>query len=166
MTAAVEGLGPALASWNDFVGTAAADESGPTTTGPTTTGPTTDPTTGPTTQGPSLYEVAGLDPASWVILGVDLDTAGQASRLVVYALDRRVHGVASHAEVIELGHQRGELPVTAFELVGVDALRLGSAAFERLSVRLVARPFHDQRLVVQARRPLPDARPLPAAGSG
>ena len=51
-------------------------------------------TTAPTTTGPSLYEVAGLDPAAWIILSVDLDSAGPASSLVVYALDRRVHGVS------------------------------------------------------------------------
>ncbi|MBB3326223.1 hypothetical protein [Microlunatus antarcticus] len=137
IAAQVGELGPALASWNDFVGTAAADESGPTTTGP------------------SLYEVAGLDPAAWIILSVDLDSAGPASSLVVYALDRRVHGVGSYADLVELGQQTGELGVTAFELTGPEARRLGASAFERLSVRLVARPFHDQRLVVQARHALP-----------
>lgn len=147
MAPEVGALGPAFASWNDFVGTAAADEC-------------------PTATGPSLYEVAGLDPAAWVILSIDLLTAAQGSSLVVYALDRRAHGVGSHAELIELGQQTGELPVTAFELVGADADRRGAAAFERLSVRLVARPFHDQRLVVQARRPLPDGRPVPVPGAG
>lgn len=109
--------------------------------------------------GPSLYEVAGLDPAAWIILSVDLDSAGPASSLVVYALDRRVHGVGSYAELVELGEETGELPVTAFELSGAEAHRLGVAAFERLSIRLVARPFHDQRLVVQGRSSLPAREP-------
>lgn len=147
MVSEVGALGPAFASWNDFVGTAAADEC-------------------PTDTGPSLYEVAGLDPAAWIILSIDLQSAAQGSSLVVYALDRRAHGVGSHAELIELGQQSGELPVTAFEMVGPDADRRGAAAFERLSVRLVARPFHDQRLVVQARHPLPDGRPARVSGTG
>ena len=131
------------------MGTAAADESGPTATGP------------------SLYEVAGLDPAAWIILSVDLDSAGPASSLVVYALDRRVHGVgSSYADLVELGQQTGELPVTAFELAGPDAQRLGASAFERLSVRLFARPFHDQRLVVQARTALPGSPAPPVGRSG
>ncbi|GAA3580261.1 hypothetical protein GCM10022197_42570 [Microlunatus spumicola] len=147
MATSVGELGPALASWNDFVGTAAADESGPDATGP------------------SLYEAAGLDPATWIILGVDLGTATPAT-LVVYALDRAVHGVSTHADLIDLGHRSGELAVTAFELCGPEALRRGAAAFERLSVRLVARPFHDQRLVVHERRALPVGPPPTDPASG
>ena len=72
-------------------GTAAADESGRT----------------------SVYEVADLDPAVWLILGVDLETTRDTTTLVVYALDQTEHGVESHADAVELGHQRGELPLTA-----------------------------------------------------
>lgn len=126
-------LGPALASWNDFIGTAAADES--------------------TTS--SLYEFTGLDPAEWLILSVDLDTTAAAESLVVYALDRAGHGVSSDAEAIDLGYQNGELPVTAFELSLADH-QLSASTFERLAVRLVARGFQDQQLTVQARRRLPE----------
>ena len=128
-----EPLGPALVSWNDFVGTADADESGRT----------------------SVYEVAGLDPAVWLILGVDLETTRDTTTLVVYALDQTEHGVESHADAVELGHQRGELPLTAFELPTSDR-RLAADLFERLAVRLVARGFQDQRLTVRSRRTLPD----------
>ena len=127
-------LGPASASWNDFVGTAAADESGSVTVGE------------------SLYEVTGLDASSWIILSVDLVASGSSSSVVVYALDRRAHGVGSHADLVELGQETGELPVTAFELQGVDADQVRAGGFERLVVRLVARPFHDQRLAVRTRR--------------
>ena len=126
-------LGPATTSWNDFVGTAAADESS-------------------SDLRPSLYELVGLDPAAWIILGLDLTAVGPASGLVVYALDRAAHGVTSQAELVELGQRSGELPVTAFELKGSGGDRLGTSVFERLAVRLVARPFHDQRLTVKARR--------------
>ena len=102
--------------------------------------------------GKSLYEVTGLDASAWIILSVDLVAAGSSSSVVVYALDRRALGVGSHADLVELGQETGELPVTAFELQGVDADQVRAGGFERLVVRLVARPFHDQRLAVRTRR--------------
>lgn len=129
-------LGPAVASWNDLVGTAAADESARR----------------------SLYEVAGLDAASWMIVSVDLETSSGRSNLVVYALDRTAHGMSSNADALEVLDQQGELPVTAFEL-GDGEHSVVASAFERLVVRLVTRGFQDLQLTVQERRSLPEPTP-------
>lgn len=127
-----EPLGPALVEWNDYVGTAAADD------------------LGPADGGHSFYEMTRLDPTRWAIVAVDLTTGAGAGadRLVVYAFDRST-GMRSHAEMLELAYRCGELPVTAFEVEDPVSLRdVVSAAFKQLAVRLTSRGLSDQRLAV------------------
>lgn len=140
-----EPLGPALVSWNDYVGTAAADEC-------------------EVGAAPSLYEITDLDPKAWTIVGVDLSTGQEAAALTVYAFNRIKHGVQSFAELLDHVDQAGELPVTAFEVAlenSSDILGL----FKQLAVRLITRGVqHDCLVVTEFRRPL--TRPVMPDRSG
>ena len=51
-------IGPASARWNDYVGTAAADDANPLGR-------------------PSLYEMVGIDREQWTILAVDIEVAAR-----------------------------------------------------------------------------------------
>lgn len=125
-------LGPAAGLWNDFVGSAAADQS----------------STG--TSQSSLYELAGLDPDGWLILGVDLVLHGSTEHARVYALDKTAQRVTGQDDLLELAYENGELVVDAFE---VDPAAVGTfrSLFANVSVRLIARGVSDQRLVVRSR---------------
>ena len=142
-----EPLGPALVSWNDYVGTAAADECD-------------------VGDAPSLYEITDLDPKAWTIVGIDLAVGQEPATLTVYAFDRIKHGVRSFAELLDHAIYAGELPVTAFELAvqnNVDVLAL----FKQVAVRLIVRGVqHDHLVVTEFRRPLtrPTTPTDPAAG--
>lgn len=135
MTSSVEPLGPATVLWNDFVGSAAADG-----------------LTGPSRDG-GLYDLAGLDPENWLILGVDLMLEGGSERARVYALDRAEHQIDSQHDLLELAYHHGELVVEAFD---VDAAPPSTgpirSMFEHIAVRLIARGVSDQRLVVRGPR--------------
>lgn len=131
-SAAPEPLGPAAVLWNDFVGSAAADEafSGGA-------------------RGRGLYEAAGLDPERWVILGVDLVIHGGTEHARVYAFDKSTQQVAVHEDLLDLAFQEGELVVAAFE-VDPDATATFRALFDNIAIRLIARGVSDQRLVVRS----------------
>ena len=133
VTSAVEPLGPATVMWNDFVGSAAADG-----------------LNGPSLDG-GLYELAGLNPQKWLILGIDLLLEGGLEHARVYALDRVESKVDSQHELLELAYHRGELIVDAFE---IDAVPPPAAPvrsmFQHVAVRLIARGVSDQRLVVRS----------------
>lgn len=130
-------LGPALVQWNDYVGTAAADDS--------------DSAAGSL----SLYEMSGLDPALWTILSVDIST-GMTNGLTLYAFDRTANGITSYADLLDVAQHCGDLPVTAFYLgEEIEFTELARVVFKQLLVRLTARGVSDQRLAVQDRRTLP-----------
>ncbi|MET0692396.1 MAG: hypothetical protein ABWY56_00610, partial [Propionibacteriaceae bacterium] len=109
----------------------------------------------------SLYEMAGLDPALWTILSVDI-SAGSTNSLTLYAFDRRAHGISSYADLLEVAQHSGELPVTAFSLTqDSEFSELARMVFKQLLVRLTARGVSDQRLAVQHHQTLPRPRETP-----
>lgn len=128
-------LGPAAVRWNDYVGTAAADDAN-------------------ALQGaPSLYEVADLDREQWLIVGVDLGVWEREPRVTVYAVDRGQGQIQTLADLDDLVDADG-LPVTAFGLVPSSRVEeFIEAAFQRIAIRLVARPLKDHRLVVGSNTP-------------
>ncbi|MFP5282269.1 MAG: hypothetical protein ACLGIF_02320 [Actinomycetes bacterium] len=141
MTAGEQVLGPASVRWNDYVGTAAADDA--------------DALRG----APSLCEVAGLDRDRWLVVGIDLGVAEGDPGVTVYAVDRSAEGVRTLAELDELATDEGRLRVTAFPLSPSQRVeRFVNDAFQRIAIRLVARPLKDHPLEVSTA----DASRLPA----
>jgi hypothetical protein len=124
-------LGPACADWNDFVGTAAADD------------------LEVSDASASLYQVAGLSPLRWIIAAVDVSVGADGCRVVIYAFDRQPANVSSYADLLEVADQQGELPVAAIALdLSSDSDGALGRLFRRVSVRLVARGLKDVPLVV------------------
>jgi hypothetical protein len=122
-------LGPASTNFNDYVGTVAADDAAAVM------------------DLPSLYELAQIDRDRYTIVAVDLTVDGPATA-TVYAFDRIEHGISLHAEIIELGRDRGEVPVLPFDLPEPSVEDFIRQAFKRISVRLVTQTLRDQVLVV------------------
>lgn len=116
-------LGSAQVRWNDYVGTAAADDAGVVL------------------DSRSLYEIADLDRDRWAIVGIDLSLGGPAEPVVVYAFDRSV--------APDVGEDVEEIPVEAFHLAASTRLDdFLSEAFQRVSVRLVSTMVVGKQLVV------------------
>ena len=63
-------LGSAQVRWNDYVGTAAADDADALL------------------NTRSLYEIAGVDRDRWTIAGIDFSMGSSSEHVVVYAIDR------------------------------------------------------------------------------
>jgi hypothetical protein len=122
-------LGPASTNFNDYVGTVAADDAAAVM------------------DLPSLYELAQIDRDRYTIVAVDLTVDGPATA-TVYAFDRIEHGISLHAEIIELGRDRREVPVVPFDLPEPSVEDFIRQAFKRISVRLVTQTLRDQVLVV------------------
>jgi hypothetical protein len=122
-------LGSAQARFNDYAGTAAADDADAVL------------------NSRSLYEIAGLDRERWTIVAIDFSLASTSETVVVYAADRG-DSDSDRAET-------AELIVTAFQLA--PSVRLGQflhEAFQRISVRLLSGALGDRQLVVAGRRQL------------
>jgi hypothetical protein len=68
-------LGSAQVRWNDYVGTAAADDADAVL------------------DTRSLYEIAGLDRDRWTIVGIDFTLDDAQEIVVIYAADRDDAGV-------------------------------------------------------------------------
>jgi len=116
-------LGSAQVLWNDYVGTAAADDADVVL------------------KSRSLYEIAGLDRSRWSIVGMDLSVGEVREPIVVYAVDRT-------AESDDVS-QADAVPVTAVHLGSSTRLdEFLREAFQRLSVRLVSTVMVDKQLVV------------------
>ncbi len=130
-------LGPARTTFNDYVGSVAADDAKAVL------------------DRPSLYELAQIDRDRYTILAVDLNVDGPAT-VTIYAIDRIEHGVSGNADIVELGQRGGEIPVVQFDLAQPSVDDFISQAFTRISVRLVTQTFRDQVLVVTESRPLSD----------
>ena len=114
-------LGPADARWNDYVGTAAADDA---------------PVVARLA---SLYSIAGVDRDRWTIVGMDLSRWDQTHRVVVYAVDR----LQPEPEGEE------EPPLTALRLP--DSVRMEdfiAKAFQGISIPLMSRLHPGRRLPV------------------
>ena len=123
-------LGPAAVRWNDYVGTAAADDADAVL------------------DRPSLYELAGVDRGRYTIVGVDLTIWEETTTASVYAVDRVGERLESHADIDELGRQRGEIPVVEFPLPSRAVEEFLDDAFKRIALRLVARGVREHQLVV------------------
>ena len=122
-------LGPASVRWNDYVGTAAADDADVLL------------------ERPSLYELAGIDRGRYTVLGLDLTLEGRTT-VTIYAVDRAGHRLESHADIEELGQRLGEIPVVEFVVPTQQVEEFLTSAFKRISLRLVSRGVRDQQLVV------------------
>ena len=124
-------LGSAAVRFNDYVGTAAADDADAVV------------------HARSLYQIAGLDRDRWTIVSIDVEQSGAAHQVTIYAFDRQRHPVANLADLAELGQGDDELPVTAFHLVDPDQVEdFRNEAFKRLAVRLTLRALTDSRLTI------------------
>jgi hypothetical protein len=123
-------LGPAAVRWNDYVGTAAADDADAVL------------------DRPSLYELAGVDRGRYTIVGVDLTIWEETTTASVYAVDRVGERLETHADIDELGRQRGEIPVVEFPLPSQAVEEFLDDAFKRIALRLVARGVREHQLVV------------------
>lgn len=132
-----ESIHQGLQSGHAYVGTAAADED-------------------EASLAPSLYEMAGLDPKAWTILGIDLSIVDNTETVVVYAFDRTAHGIQSHKQLLDLAHQAGELPATSFTLS--IAHPPDAAVFtllDHLTVRLIIPALQNKQVIVTAHREAP-----------
>lgn len=110
-------LGPAAVRWNDYVGTAAADDANALP------------------GAPSLYEVAGLDRENWFIVGVDLGVWEREPRVTVYAVDRTPGQAQTLADLDDLADVNG-LPVTAFQISPSSRVEeFIEEAFQRIAIR-------------------------------
>jgi hypothetical protein len=124
-------LDAASTTWNDYVGTAAADDA--------------DAFTGSR----SLYDLAGLDRDRWVVVAVDLAVRGTEPEVVVYALDR-AGDADSPFDIDAVIATHGYVPVTAVRLaLNAQIESFLNDAFRRMAVRLIARGFREETLVVQ-----------------
>jgi hypothetical protein len=122
-------LGPASTNFNDYVGTVAADDAAAVM------------------DVPSLYELAQIDRDRYNVVAVDLTVDGPTTA-TVYVFDRIEHAISLHAEIVELGRSRGEVPVVPFDLPEPSVKEFIRHAFKRISVRLVTQTLPDQVLVV------------------
>jgi hypothetical protein len=117
-------LGTAQARWNDYVGTAAADDADAIL------------------DTRSLYEIVGLDRERWAIVGIDFSLTDSADHVVVYGTAR---ASAASREPSDEGH----LAVTAFHLgTSVRLDEFLREVFKRVSVRLLSSAVHHRDLVI------------------
>jgi hypothetical protein len=115
-------LGSAQVRWNDYVGTAAADDAGALL------------------NTRSLYEIAGLDRDRWTIAGIDF-SMGSSEHVVIYAMDRTSHESALEA--------LDSVRVTAFHLgASLQLDQFLAEAFQRVSVRLLSSVIDGKDLLV------------------
>jgi hypothetical protein len=101
----------------------------------------------------SWHRLIGIATRSWAI---DLKVDGPATA-AVYAIDRGKHGISRHAEIAELGHGEGEIPVVQFDLPEPNVEEFIRHAFKRISVHLVTQAIRDQVLVVTDPSSTPEA---------
>lgn len=112
-------LGSAQVRWNDYVGTAAADDADAVLATP------------------SLYELTGLDRELWIIVAIDL-SMGSPEHVIVYAADSTQDLAESEA-----------VRVTAFHLEkSVRLHEFMENAFKRVSVRLLSSRVSGSQLLV------------------
>ena len=130
-------LGAVSVQYDDYVGSAAADDADALA------------------QTPSLYQIVGLDREQWMILSVEMSSSKQSERVSVYAIDRLRYQVSTVADVRKLGEAPGGLSVVAFDLPDtVDVHQFIAAAFQRISIRLVSTGVQGLSLNVVGRRAL------------
>ena len=132
-------LGAVTVQYDDYVGTAAADDADALIAGR------------------SLYQMVGLDRDQWLIVSVELARSQHSDRVSVYAIDRYKHPLSGLAD-LEAGPDFAfGVPVVAFDLpASVPAQDFMTEAFQRISVRLTLQSVTGQSLNVVDRRPVED----------
>lgn len=123
-------LGAAEVRWNDYVGTAAADDADAVL------------------DRPSLYRLAGVDRGRYTIVAVDLAVREAVTTVTVYAVDRVGQDLPTPADIDARGRERGGIPVVAFVLPSQAADEFLNDAFKAILLRLVARAVGEHDLVV------------------
>ena len=129
-------LGAVSVQYDDYLGTAAADDADAMMAGR------------------SLYQIIGLDREQWLIVSVELARSRLSDRVSVYAVDRRRYpnGFLADLEQRPDSSMPG-VPVVAFDLPATVRIEdFVSEAFQRLSVRLISRAVVGQDLNVTDRR--------------
>ena len=127
-------LGAVSVQYDDYLGTAAADDADAMLSGR------------------SLYQMVGLDREQWLIVSIELASSQQSERISVYAVDRYRHPIHSLAEIDGQPDLAG-VPVVAFDLP--DSVRVHefvAEAFQRISVRLTTHAVAGHPLNVTSRR--------------
>lgn len=127
-------LKTASSSYGDWTGTAAADEH-------------------QTVGHRSPYEVVGLDPDQWWIVGFDFRETDLTSKdgLYVYAVQKDAMGITSWDAIQLHGEANGSVPVTSFLVHGVAPVELISESFNQFHVQLRTRNVgHDLDIVERA----------------
>ena len=115
------GLGAASARWNDYVGTASADDAETVF------------------NRPSLYELAHINRDLWMILAIDMLVSEGTASVNVYAIDRLKYAVAGQADVLTLAGKLGEVPVVRFPVAEPHVDELINNGFKRIAISLVSR---------------------------
>jgi hypothetical protein len=127
-------LKSANVSYGDWAGTAAADQH-------------------LTVGHKSSYEMIGLDPEKWWIVGFDFrgQDLNKARCLYVYAVDKETSGI-DNWEAIQLhGQTNGSVPVTSFLVHDVTPAELIAEVFNQFQVQLRSRNIgHDINIVDRA----------------
>ncbi len=132
-------LGAVSVQYDDYLGSAAADDADATLAGR------------------SLYQLVGLDREQWLIVSVELATSKQSERISVYAIDRYRYPISSLADQQEQPDFTFGVPVVAFDLpASVGVQEFVAEAFQRISVRLVSHAVSGRTLNVTGRRRLED----------
>jgi hypothetical protein len=123
-------LEAAHARWNDYLGSAAADDSGAVL------------------GRRSLYEIARLDRERWTIVGIEVSLGDALEQVVLYAVDRVVK--PANSEEVD------EMAVTAFHLgAGTQVDEFLREAFDRVNLRLMSTMAVDRYLRVDDHVQLP-----------
>lgn len=115
-------LNTARSSYGDWTGTAAADEH-------------------LTVGHRSPYEVVGLDPDQWWIVGFDFQGSdlNHKDGLYVYAVQKDTMGITSWDAIQLHGEANGSVPVTSFLVHGVAPAELINESFNQFQVQLRTR---------------------------
>jgi hypothetical protein len=127
-------LKTANVSYGDWMGTAAADQH-------------------QTVGHKSAYEMVGLDPEKWWIVGFDFQgqDVNQIRRLYVYAVDKESSGIANWEAIQLHGETNGSVPVTSFLVHDVTPAELIAEVFNQFQVQLRSRSLgHDIEVVDRA----------------
>lgn len=101
----------------------------------------------------SLHELVDLDRSRFSILTIELNVGtekGAKSSVKVYAIDRARHSLAdaSHEELMAFVRERGDAPVTQFEVHGVRAEQIMQRLMKRFQVRLHPHAWQDTPMLV------------------
>jgi hypothetical protein len=116
-------LGPVSVRWDDYIGTAAADDAEAVM------------------NQASLYELAGINREIWHIIGIDIVIHQSVPDVTVYATRRGAPDPSEFDQGYEVVVQPFNIPTTRVD----DFL---NGAFRQIAIRLVARTMQDRTLVV------------------